>query len=90
MIGSRRVASNTTGPAALSLSTVPHTTVGGAAVVTSGPRDAQPVTPAPTAVIVMTAARAVILDFQRRLMPVRRGHVHDGCVILSRGLFVPN
>ena len=80
MIGSRRVASNTTGPAALSLSTVPHTTVGGAAVVTCGPRDAQPVIPAPTAVIVMTAARAVILDFQRRHMPVRRGHVHDGCV----------
>ena len=89
MIGSRRVASNTTGPAALSLSTVPHTTVGGAAVVTCGPRDAQ-LHPAPTAVIVMTAERAVILDFQRRLMRVRRGHVHDGCVILSRGLFVPN
>jgi hypothetical protein len=75
---------------ALSLSTVPHTTVGGAAVVTCGPRDAQPVTPAPTAVIVMTAARAVIPDPRRRLMPVRRGHVHDGCAILPRGLFVPD
>ena len=54
-----------TAPAGLSFSTVPHTTKGGAAVVTCGLVDAQLAVPAATADIVTTAARAVILDVRR-------------------------
>src|SRR5260221_13513460 len=80
MIGSRRVASNTTGAATLLLRTVPHTTVDGAAVDTCG---LQPVTPAVTADVATTAARALMLDFQRHLIPVRRGAEHSGFRLLS-------
>ena len=79
MIGRRRVASNTTGAATLVLSTVPHTTVWtGAPFETCG---LQPVIPAVTTDVARTAARAVVLDFQRHLMIVRRRDEHTGSVI---------
>lgn len=51
------------------------------AVVTCGVPGAQLVTPLATADTATTAARTVMLATGRRLMPVRRGHVHDGSAI---------
>src|SRR5258708_34420070 len=84
MIGSRRVASNATGAATLLLRTVPHTTVDGAAVDTCG---LQPVTPAVTADVATTAARALMLEFQRHLIPVRRGAEHSGSAFYPRSSY---
>jgi hypothetical protein len=88
MVGSGRVASKTTGPAALSLSTVPHTAVGGAAVVTCGLPGAQPVTPAATADTVAAAAGAVILTSGGSFCHFDVATGDGGSATPSLGLFV--